>query len=149
MIPELADLVSRSRNLLFVGVGNLLKRDDGVGAVISKQIRERPGLRALTVEVSIENYIGKIQSLSPEEMVIIDCMELGAAPGNWRLLELGSVEDLTFNTHNISLGRLEEFFTWPTWVLGIQPRDLTLGEGLSSPVQQAAGEITGLINQQP
>jgi hypothetical protein len=65
------------------------------------------------------------------------------------LVELGSVEDLTFNTHNISLGRLEEFFTWPTWVLGIQPRDLTLGEGLSSPVQLAAGEITGLINQQP
>lgn len=149
MIPELADLVFRSRRLLFVGVGNLLKHDDGVGAVISGRIAERPGLLALTVEVSIENYIGKIQSLTPEEMVIIDCMELGASPGTWRLVELGSVEDLTFNTHNISLGRLEEFFAWPTYVLGIQPRDLSLGEGLSPPVEEAAGEIIGLINQQP
>ena len=149
MIPDLAELLTRSRRLLFIGVGNLLKGDDGVGAVISNLITERPGLLALTVEVSIENYIGKIRSLSPEEMVIIDCMELGEVPGTYRLVELGSVEDLTFNTHNISLNRLGEFFNWPTYVLGIQPQDLSLGQELSPPVRRAAGEIAGLINQPP
>jgi hydrogenase maturation protease len=132
--------------LLFVGVGNLLKSDDGVGAVISNQIIERAGIKALTVEVSIENYIGKIQSLVPEEMVIIDCMELGAPPGTYRLLELDSLEDLTFNTHNISLGRLGDFFSWPTFVLGIQPETLSLGQVLSPPVLQTATRIIDLIN---
>lgn len=141
--------MGRSRSTLFVGVGNLLKSDDGVGAVISRKIRERPGIQILTVEVSIENYIGKIQSLAPEKMVIIDCMELGAPPGTCRLLELQALEDLTFNTHNISLGRLEDFFSWPTYVLGIQPRDLSLGEALSPPVQEAARKIVDLINGSP
>jgi hydrogenase maturation protease len=149
MIPGLSDLITHSRNLLFVGVGNLLKSDDGVGAVISRQIIERPGISALTVEVSIENYIGKIQSLSPEEMVLIDCAQLWAPPGTYRLLELGLMEDFTFNTHNISLGRLGDFFNWPTYVLGIQPENLSLGQVLSPPVLQAATEIIGLINHLP
>jgi hydrogenase maturation protease len=144
--PELTDLVSRARRLLFVGVGNLLKRDDGVGAVITSHIRERPGINALTVEVSIENYIGKIQSMVPEEMVIIDCMELGAPPGTYRLLRLDEVADFTFNTHNISLGRLGDFFTWSTFVLGIQPDNVELGESLTIPVQHAAREIIHQIN---
>ena len=146
MAPGLTDLISRSRNLLFVGVGNLLKSDDGVGAVISNQIIERAGIKALTVEVSIENYIGKIQSLAPDEMVIIDCMNLGAPPGTYRLLELDSLEDLTFNTHNISLGRLGDFFSWSTFVLGIQPETLSLGQVLSPPVLHTATRIIDLIN---
>ena len=129
-----------------MGVGNLLKSDDGVGAIICSQIRERPEILALVVEVSIENYIGKIQSLDPEKMVIIDCMDLGATPGTYRLVKLELLEDLTFNTHNISLSRLGDFFSWPSYVLGIQPENLAFGEELSPPVQQAAGEIIALIN---
>ncbi len=145
-MPELEKLLKEARNLLFVGVGNVLKRDDGVGVVISKQIIERPAIRSLTVEVSIENYIGKINSLEPEEIVIVDCMELGENPGAWRLLELEDVEDITFNTHNISLGRLVDFFPYPTYVLGIQPLSLEFGDHLSAPVQAAARKILSIIN---
>jgi len=134
--------------MLFIGVGNVLKRDDGVGVVISKQIIERPAVRALTVEVSIENYIGKINSLEPEEIVIIDCMELGSSPGTYRIMELEDLEDITFNTHNISLGRLADFFPYPTYVLGIQPLSLEFGDQLSPPVQDSARYIIHLINQQ-
>jgi hydrogenase 3 maturation protease len=102
-VHNLADLLEQTRRLLFIGVGNVLKSDDGVGVIISRQIVERPGILSLTVEVSIENYIGKINSREPEEIVIIDCMELGSSPGTYRLMELKNVEDITFNTHNISL----------------------------------------------
>ena len=147
-MPELKDLLERAKHLLFIGVGNVLKRDDGVGVMISKQIIERPGIRALTVEVSIENYIGKINSLEPGEIVIVDCMELGSTPGTYRLLALEDVEDITFNTHNISLGRLGDFFKYPTYVLGIQPKSVEFGDHLSPPVQDSAKRIVRLINQQ-
>jgi hydrogenase maturation protease len=145
-VPELKELLDRASRLLFIGVGNVLKRDDGVGVVISRQIKERPGILSLTVEVSIENYIGKINSLEPEELVLIDCMELGASPGTCRLVALKDVEDITFNTHNISLGRLGEFLQFPSYVLGIQPRSIEFGEKLSSPVEEAARKIIRQIN---
>jgi len=146
-VPELKDLLEGASRLLFIGVGNVLKRDDGVGVVISKQIIERPAIKSLTVEVSIENYIGKINSLEPHEIVIVDCMELGSSPGTYRLVALDDVEDITFNTHNISLGKLGDFFLNPTYVLGIQPESVEFGEYLSHPVQDAARQIVQVINQ--
>lgn len=147
-MPELEELLQRASRLLFIGVGNVLKRDDGVGVVISRQIIERTGISSLTVEVSIENYIGKINSLEPGEIVIIDCMELGGDPGTCRLLALEDIEDLTFNTHNISLGRLGDFFEYPTYVLGIQPESIEFGDELSPSVKASARRIINLINQQ-
>jgi hydrogenase 3 maturation protease len=146
-VCDLADLLKSSRQLLFIGVGNVLKSDDGVGVVISKGIIERPGIETLTVEVSIENYIGKINSLEPEKIVLIDCMELGSNPGAYRLMGLENVEDITFNTHNISLGKLGDFFHYPTYVLGVQPGSVAFGDQLSSPVRAAAQEIMKMINQ--
>ena len=40
--------------------------DDGVGVYISKRIKTTDNISSLTVEVSIENYIGKINSLNPD-----------------------------------------------------------------------------------
>ena len=144
---ELKDLLEQATRLLFIGVGNVLKRDDGVGVVISNQIVERPTIKSLTVEVSIENYIGKINSLEPDEIVLIDCMELGSSPGSYRIVALEEVEDITFNTHNISLGRLGDFFLCPTYVLGVQPESVEFGEAHSSPVNDAARQIVKVINQ--
>lgn len=145
-MPDLKDLLDRASRLLFIGVGNVLKSDDGVGVRISRQIIERPGILSLTVEVSIENYIGKINSLEPDEIVLIDCMELGKLPGSYRLLALSEVEDITFNTHNISLGRLGDFFQYPSYVLGIQPASIEFGDTLSPSVENAVRQIVQEIN---
>lgn len=147
-MPELSELLEKATDLLFIGVGNVLKQDDGVGVVISRQIVERPNIRSLTVEVSIENYIGKINSMKPGEIVILDCMELGETPGSYRIMDLNNVEDITFNTHNISLGRLGDFFLFPAYVLGIQALSIEFGEQLSPPVQHSAQRIIDQINQQ-
>jgi len=147
-VPELSELLEKADSLLFIGVGNVLKQDDGVGVVISRQIKERPNIWSLTVEVSIENYIGKINSMKPGEIVILDGMELGEKPGNYRILALDQVEDFTFNTHNISLGRLRDFFHYPSYVLGIQAQSIEFGDQLSAPVLQTANRIIDQINQQ-
>ena len=65
----------KDKKILFVGIGNLLKMDDGIGVYISRRIKERGSVSSLTVEVSIENYIGKINSLKPDILVLIDCVD--------------------------------------------------------------------------
>ncbi|HOK75270.1 MAG TPA: hydrogenase maturation protease, partial [Bacteroidales bacterium] len=96
MIPDLQKLLSQpGKKILFVGIGNLLKSDDGAGVYISRRIRETENISALTVEMCIENYIGKINSLQPDILVLIDCADMGEPPGTIKLLKLDEIKDFT------------------------------------------------------
>ncbi len=147
MIKNLGQLLShKDKRILFVGIGNLLKQDDGVGVYISNRIKKKDNIDSLTVETSIENYIGKINTLNPDILILIDCMELKSDPGTFKLVELNQIEDITFNTHNISLNRLSDFFKMPVYVLGIQPEKIEFGENISYLVRNIADKIINQIN---
>jgi hydrogenase 3 maturation protease len=149
MFKELNKFISqRDKKILFAGIGNLLKMDDGVGVYISRKIINRGSISSLTVEVSIENYIGKINSLNPDILVLIDCVEMKSAVGTFKLLSLNEIQDLTFNTHNISLRRLTDFFRMPVFILGIQPEKIDFGEDISYLVRNVADKIIEFINKQ-
>lgn len=141
-------LAQKDKKKLFVGIGNLLKTDDGVGVYISKRIRTNNSILSLTVEASIENYIGKIVGLNPDILILIDCVDMKANAGTFKLLSLSKIQDITHNTHNISLKRLSEFFTMPVYILGIQPEKIDFGEDLSYLVKNVADKIVKQINKQ-
>lgn len=149
MFEELNNLLSqRDKKKLFVGIGNLLKMDDGVGVFISQKIKTRQSVLSLTAEASIENYIGKINSLKPDILILIDCVDIKSSAGTFKLLTLNQIQDMTFNTHNISLKRLSEFFRMPVYVLGIQPEKIDFGENISYIVKNVAYRIIKQINKQ-
>jgi hydrogenase 3 maturation protease len=139
-------LLQKDKKILFVGIGNLLKKDDGAGVYISSNIRNTPKISALTVEVSIENYIGKINSLNPDILVLIDCVDMGSTPGTCKLMSINQINDLTFNTHNISLKKLSDFFKMKVYLLGIQPEKIDFGENISYLVKKEADKIINTIN---
>ena len=120
--------------------------DDGVGVYISSRIRNISGISALTVEVSIENYIGKINSLNPDILVLIDCVDMKLPPGSCKLIPVSQTEDLTFNTHNISLRRVSDFFEMEVYLMGIQPEKIDFGENMSYIVKEEADKIITFIN---
>jgi hydrogenase 3 maturation protease len=149
VFDELKNLLERKdKKILFVGIGNLLKMDDGVGVYISRNIINSEGISAINAETSIENYIGKINSLNPDLLILIDCMEMNSSPGTCKLLDICEIEDITFNTHNISVRRLSEFFDMPVFILGIQPEKIDFGENISYLVKKVADQIIKQINKQ-
>jgi hydrogenase 3 maturation protease len=135
-----------AKRILFVGIGNVLKKDDGVGVYISEKIRETKHTGTLTAEVSIENYIGKINRLNPDFLVLIDCMNFNQRPGTWKLLPVDRIRAHALHTHNISLKQVSELFRMPVWVLGIQPRTTSFGESLSPEVWRTADRIIDELN---
>jgi len=146
---NLIKLLDNRDKTLFVGIGNVLKKDDGVGVFISQNLEKNALVDALTVEVSIENYIGKINSLAPEKLILIDCVDFGKDAGYYKLTDLNTMRDFTTNTHNISLGRLKDLFVVDDIkVLGIQPGDVSFGEGLTQDVEKTAFEVLRIITQQ-
>lgn len=141
-------LEDKNRKILFAGIGNVLKSDDGAGVYISSRIRNNNHILALTVETGIENYIGKINSLDPDILVLIDCVDMKLPPGSFRMLEIDQIQDLTFNTHNISLRRLPDFFTMPVFIIAIQPENILFGENISYIVKDISDNIINQINRQ-
>jgi hydrogenase maturation protease len=145
---NLTELLSgNDRKILFVGIGNLLRQDDGIGVYVSTRIKERDSIKVITAEASIENYIGKINSVEHDTLVIIDCVDMKKTPGSFELIPVARVQDMTFNTHNISLKRLSEFFRNEVLILAIQPGKIGFGENLSYIVRDAGNKIIELINK--
>lgn len=146
MREKLAGLLEHTKELLFVGIGNVLKHDDGVGVYICDHIIERPGIHTFSVEQSIENYIGKINKSDADRLVLVDSVLFGRDPGFADLIPVKELIDRTTHTHNISLNKIGELFRIPADVLGIEPVDISFGEGLSTEVKIVADEILEMVN---
>ncbi len=144
LLKEQIDKTDRLK--LFVGVGNVLHSDDGVGVYIAERIIEQEHIRVIKAEVSIENYIGKINTIPAQLLIIIDGVHFGKDPGYCSIMPVDQVLDFTTNTHNISLKRISEMFVAPVWILGIQPASVAFGEEFSTAVRKTADKILNIIN---
>jgi hydrogenase maturation protease len=140
-------LKQKNKSLLFVGIGNILRSDDGAGVYICRNIMAANNIGTLIAEVSIENYISKINDLNPDILILVDCVNFNKKPGYFDLLPVEKIKDFTTNTHNISLKRISEFFKMKVLVLGIQPASLNFGEKLSRQVKESADRIVENINR--
>jgi len=139
-------LKNTTQHILFIGIGNILKSDDGTGVYISNHIKSGNKVSSLTVEVSIENYIGKINKLKPDILILIDCVDFKKEPGYFELMPVQRIKDFTVHTHNISLKKISELFNMPVWILGIQPKNTSFGEKLSPEIKKTADYLIGIIN---
>jgi len=134
----------KHKKILCAGIGNQLRRDDGVGVYITRNLVHSEYICPLCVEVSIENYIGRINQTYADYLLLIDSMDFNERPGYWNLLPIEKVQGITTNTHNVSLDKVSELFNKQTYILGIQPGNLNFGEEMTDEVKRSADNI---INQ--
>ena len=143
----LAPLISdRCKKILFVGVGHRLKSDDIIGIYICENLSSSERKEILIVESGIEKFVGKINSLTPDILVLVDCTDFNKEPGFVKLFTVDEIQDNSLHTHTISLGRISEFFEMQTYILGIQPDFVGFGETISPSVQDRAQELINFIN---
>jgi hydrogenase 3 maturation protease len=145
-MKHLQDILETSHKMILAGIGNVLKHDDAVGVYISNNIVPTSVIHPLTVELSIENYIGKINQVNSDTLILADCVHFNREPGYSRLIPLKQLIDHTTHTHNIALNKLNQFFQMEVYVLGIQPKDVSFGEGMTPAVKTCADQLISLIN---
>ena len=132
----------------FVGVGNTLRRDDGVGVRLAERLGAS-SLPVFIVEDVPENFVAEIGRGAWPNVVFMDAVAAGLEPGAvvfGELAELGEPSGLS--THKLALslcGRYLEAHGKRSFLLGIVPGDLEFGEGLTPEVGRAAAEVAGLI----
>lgn len=139
--------------MLIITVGNTLRRDDGVGPYIAGCLAGRlpPQVILLNAGDRAENTIEKAIMYRPVKTVIIDAALFGAAPGKVKVIGEEDIPMVTLSTHTFPILVLSKLITKDTgskvFFVGVQPRDVTFGEGISRQVKETADEIVKYLLQ--
>jgi hydrogenase maturation protease len=142
------DIGARLRGKRFgvVGVGNIFKGDDGAGPALVAVLEAR-GARFPYVDACEvpENYGGWVVKRDLDVAVFVDAVDFGGAPGELRVIPFEDLMHSASSTHRLSLHflirYLKEQWKGEPVLVGVQPKSLKLGEGLSPEVEVGVREI--------
>ena len=135
--------------IVIVGIGNTLRGDDGFGSAFIERLKGKVKAVCIDAGSAPENYAGKVVKEKPDTILIVDAIHLGKNPGEYELLQKDDILKFGFTTHDISPNMFIEYLEKETraaiYVLGVQPENLSFGEGMSDSLQQALEKIIELI----
>jgi hydrogenase 3 maturation protease len=138
----------KNKKVVFVGIGNTLRGDDGVGCYfveeLSKKIKNDK-ISFINAGLCVENYLSKIVKLNPEVVIFVDAYS-GEVKQPYLLLNKDEIQNLTFSTHNISLVTIIEFLEKDLtdtqfYVLAIKPQSLKIQERISEGTKKLVDTI--------
>jgi len=129
---------------IVVGLGNRFVHDDAVGIEVVGELRKRdlPSVELVDYEEMDLSLLEEFGDAS--RLVIVDSMKSGTKPGTVSVFSVaeGSVEALP-SLHElelsdmVTLARKVGLLSCPVLIVGIEPAELTVGEGLSPRVRAA------------
>ena len=142
--------------VLIVGIGNTFRGDDGAGPALIKSLQL--GVQSSTLNCQLhlidagevpENFLGNMVKRKPDTILFVDVADFGEAAGSIKLIDTENLSAGGFSTHSSSLSLVIEYLRKETQaeilLLGIQPKNLRMGEGLSKPVQKAIQDILVML----
>lgn len=141
--------------LLILGVGNLLRRDDGIGVRIAHELEKLgmpQGVQVLDIGTGGLGFVDLMKETP--KVVFLDAVEMGESPGTVRVFtqqEIGKAPDkIQVSLHEIDLPQLLLFAflqgrSPELLVVGIQPKDLGWGTGLSPELERAVPDIVEYV----
>lgn len=134
--------------VVVLGIGNELRGDDGLGLALARRLKGKLPFPVLEGGSAPENMLGRVRTMRPDVVVVVDAVDFGGEPGEVRTIGLDEVGPWGFSTHGPSIGPFLDFLREEgirTVVLGVQPEDTNLGRGLSRPVLEAILRLEELL----
>jgi hydrogenase maturation protease len=144
-----------------IGIGNPLRRDDGIGIILLEKLIEQKKFLPKEIEL-IDGGTGGINLVHVfarlDIVFIIDAVQLNDAPGAYRLFtadEIKTNKNFFFlSTHENQLPQVIEMskqlgeLPKQIFIFGIQPKDTSYGKNLSNDLQTKINTLlTSLQNE--
>ena len=138
-------------SVVVVGLGNRFLHDDAVGIRVAEALarlkRKDQRLNGVEVKQYEEMDLSLLQEFgNASRLIVVDAARSGTAPGSVSVYgvaesqetveRLPSLHELDV-TEMIGLARTLGIVKCPVRIVGIEPGDLSLGEGLSTAVERA------------
>jgi len=136
---------------LFVGIGNEFKGDDASGpSLIARLEAQHTHHYTLNCGVIPENYVQPIAAFHAASIILVDAVDMGEQPGTVGLFHSEDIEATGVSTHGMPLSLFADVVKTETgaavYLLGIQPKAVTLGEPLSPEVEKAVSGLAAVIH---
>jgi len=152
MYDSLKDLAARLKGKRFgvVGVGNVMKGDDGAGPeLVAELLRRGFELPCVDATEVPENYGGWVPKQNIEAVVFVDAVDFGGEPGECRVIPFEHLMISASNTHRMSLHYtvmyLRDEWEGDAILIGVQPKSMKLGEELSGEVSAGVARLAALL----
>lgn len=141
----------RGSRAVILGVGNVLKADDGVGPLVCEALAGKVSARVIDAGTVPENYIRPIIDARPQCLLVVDAVDFGGRPGAIGVFRPNQINDVAFSTHALSLRLFVDVLATEIEVdvllLGIQPACTQLGRPVSAAVQGSIRELTDAFRE--
>ena len=142
--------------LAILGIGSDLRADDNVGMYIASKLNDilkvDLKVKVFLGGVAPENFSGEIKKFKPSHLLMIDCGNIGGAPGDSRLVfpeeeMFGAV----FSTHKLPIKVLVNYLKTSidvnAFMLLVQPKSIEFGGQMSGEVIAAADALIDEISR--
>ena len=153
------------KRIAVIGLGNSLRRDDGIGVVILESLLNncKEGLlnnyKHQTIDylnfgIASFDLIHRLQDY--DAALLIDGIAAGLTAGELKIFDSGDIsllkEDSVISSHELNLKdifRLTRDLGIKTkiYIAGIQVQDVGFGESLSNPLKENLGQITRQVDK--
>jgi hydrogenase 3 maturation protease len=124
--------------VVVVGIGNPLRGDDAAGCELARRLQDRSGALVIDAEEIPEAYLFRIVKAHPDTVLLVDAVDLGAAPGSLALIEAEQLAGYCPSTHRVPLRLLMECLrrvsAADVFLVAVQPGRIGLAEPMSAEV---------------
>ena len=142
---NLSKFVSEKMKQLVLCIGNRYGGDDAVGPYIADNLKEID-FPVIDSGIAPENFTDKIKNFNPENLIIIDAIDMGLNQGDFRIVRKEKIGVMHISTHGIPISvlinYLEKFIDKIT-LIGIQPGKMN-GD-ISDVVKKSADQLIDTI----
>ena len=153
--PELSRAIScrLKGSLAIVGIGNIIRGDDGLGPKLIEILKARggvPGASLFDCGTAPENYIFPILSTSCDTLVLVDAADIKKSPGTVAVFDLDKISGISFSTHNPSPRLFTDLLKtgkedMNIFVISVQPKSTGIGASLSREVLGSLEKIADIF----
>ena len=148
---EKLDKIVKGKTLI-LGIGNVLKGDDGVGPHLISHLRGKTKVDLLDCEEVPENYAQPIIETRPDKIIIVDAADWNGPAGAIRLIDAEEIDNVGYSTHDSSLQIFINYLKKhlpkiDIIIIGIQPKRKGFLESLSLEVEKTVGALTHLLER--
>ncbi len=154
----LSKFMKNFQKLVIMGIGNELRRDDALGVILVRKLKKELAKRTEKTQKIVliecgsvpENFLGYLEKEKPTHVIIVDAIDMNLDPGSIAILNANAIPSYpTISTHKVSphilLKYIEEVVGARVIVIGVQPEDLSFGEGLTPKVQSSIEMLSRLL----
>ena len=148
---QLKAFLKGAHRIAVLGLGNPLRTDDGLGPfIVEKMITKHPDVFIENVGSVPEAFARPLAEFGADRVIMVDAADMRKPVGHIELVTKDRIGGIAISTHSMPLSflmmYLEDATNGQTILLGIQPRNIDFGEGLTSEIEEVSRKVILILD---